>query len=103
MTHNAQAPPATLFWLPKKRSRNPVLMAFGAELLRLRGENSREWVSIQLERLGVPLGGSTLAQYEKGTVWAPDPGVLWGLSEIYGVRLSEIGRASCRERVSSPV
>lgn len=31
----------------------------------------------------MPLGGSTLAQYEKGTVWAPDPGVLWGLAQIY--------------------
>ena len=69
--------------MQKQRSRNPELKAFGAYLERLRGKRSRASISIQLEKLGVKLGGSTLAQYERGTVWAPDAGVLWGLSVIY--------------------
>jgi transcriptional regulator with XRE-family HTH domain len=74
----------------KRRSKNPILRAFGERLTDLRGERSREQVSKRLRSLGVPLGGSTLAQYEKGTVWSPDPGVLWGLSEIYKVPMMEL-------------
>ncbi len=86
--HNAHAATANLFWVTKKRSRKPELQAFGQWLERLRGRKvSREQISIRLAALGVPLGGSTLAQYEKGTVWAPDPGVLAGLATIYGVSL----------------
>lgn len=67
----------------KRRSHNPELTAFGDWLRTLRGANSREAISLRLKALGVPLGASTLVQYEKGTVWAPDPGVLWGLCTIY--------------------
>jgi transcriptional regulator with XRE-family HTH domain len=74
----------------KKRSRMPTLAAFGARLRALRGRHSREAISIRLGELGVPLGGSTLAQYEKGLVWAPDAGVLWGLARIYGQDLAEL-------------
>lgn len=88
--HNAQGRPANLFRVQKKRSRNPALRAFGRYLEKLRGKRSREQISLRLQELHVPLGGSTLAQYEKGTVWAPDPGVLWGLASIYGVRLSDV-------------
>lgn len=72
------------------RSRMPQLQAFGAQLRAWRGERSREQISRKLAHLGVPLGGSTLAQYESGTVWAPDAGVLWGLAEIYGVELHAV-------------
>lgn len=73
----------------KKRSKQPRLTAFGAWLAQHRGDTSREAISIRLSALQTPLGGSTLAQYESGAVWAPDAAVLWGLSHIYGVTLLE--------------
>ena len=79
--------------MQKKRSRNPELVAFGSWLLELRGEMSRERVSQRLADKGVSLGGSTLAQYEKGTVWAPDVGVLLALSQIYEVSFELLARA----------
>jgi transcriptional regulator with XRE-family HTH domain len=88
--HNAQPEAANLLWVTKKRSTNPQLKAFGRRLEELRNKVSREAISLRLEKLGVPLGGSTLAQYEKGNVWAPDPGVLWGLAQIYHVQLQEL-------------
>lgn len=76
--------------MAKSRSRQPRLLAFGAWLQVLRGSRTRQQISIKLADLGVPLGGATLAQYEAGTVWAPDPGALWGLSEIYKVPFTEL-------------
>ncbi len=82
-----------------KRSNQPELTAFGEFLAGFRSARagrrrvSREQISRQLKNLGVPLGGSTLAQYEKGWVWAPDPGVLWGLSRIYETPVDEIIQA----------
>lgn len=78
--------------LPQKRSGNPPLRAFGAwlESKRNAAKKTREQISIKLGDLGVPLGGSTLAQYEHGRVWAPDPGVLWGLARIYNSSLDEV-------------
>lgn len=74
----------------KKRSTKPPLKVFGRLLREARREATREQISKRLEKLGVPLGGSTLAQYEQGSVWAPDPGVLWGLSKIYRVALDDL-------------
>jgi hypothetical protein len=74
----------------KARSKNPLLLEFGRRLEELRGTRTREQVSVRLRELGVPLGGSTLAQYEGGSVWAPDPGVLWGLAQIYRVEHEDI-------------
>lgn len=88
--HNAQPNTVNLFPVAKKRSSYPNLRAFGVYLQRLRGRVSRERISKRLEKLGVPLGGSTLRQYELGAVWAPDPGVLWGLSQIYTVSLDTL-------------
>lgn len=100
--HNAQSPTAVtanLLWLSKKRSNYPELTAFGLILAGLRGrKRSREQISKALETLKVPLGGSTLAQYEKGKVWAPDAGVLWGLAEIYNVPLDYLARLLARNR-----
>ena len=76
--------------MAKKRSDQPLLEAFGNRLFQLRSGRSREVISRRLKSLGVPLGGSTLGQYEKGGVWAPDAGVLWGLAKIYGVDLEEL-------------
>lgn len=74
----------------KRRSNKPPLRAFGRLLLELRGKATREQVSIKLEKLFVPLGGSTLSQYERGFVWAPDAAVLWGLATTYGVKHEEL-------------
>jgi transcriptional regulator with XRE-family HTH domain len=82
----------------KKRSQKPALRAFGAWLQELRGEASRERISQKLAAKGVPLGGSTLAQYEKGAVWAPDAGVLWGLAQIYETDLDHDGGALAENR-----
>lgn len=88
--HNAQALATTLWEAVKKRSQQPTLESFGDYLEGLRGTVSREIISRRLAALGVPLGGSTLAQYEKGAVWAPDAGVLWGLGRIYRVPLEDL-------------
>lgn len=83
--------PDTLLRVRNPRSKNPVISAFGARLRELRTEaRSREVIARKLATLGVALDESTLVQYEKGTVWAPDAGVLWGLSEIYKVPLVEL-------------
>lgn len=45
---------------------------------------------IRARALGIKLTASTLYQYEGGTVEAPDPGVLWALSKVYGVDLNDL-------------
>ena len=64
--------------------------SLGRCLLDHRARRSRQQISVKLKHLGVPLDESSLFQYEAGTVWAPDPGVLWGLAEIYRVPLMEL-------------
>jgi transcriptional regulator with XRE-family HTH domain len=59
-------------------------------LTELRAGRSREQISLKLTEKGTPLGATTLLQYEKGAVWAPDAGVLWGLGQIYGVPLDDL-------------
>lgn len=80
--------------------REILLPVLGKHLKDLRKglRASREQISIRLEALNAPLGGSTLAQYEKGTVWAPDPAVLWGLSVIYKVPLEDFVRLLLDDR-----
>lgn len=56
----------------------------------LRGKRSRKQIANRLADLGAPLDESSLFQYEAGTVWAPDAGVMWGLAQIYGVGLTEL-------------
>jgi transcriptional regulator with XRE-family HTH domain len=89
--HNAKKERIRSATLAKKRSRNPELRAFGQRLTELRGaKRSRQQICNRLSDLKVPLDASSLFQYEAGTVWAPDAGVLWGLSEIYEVPLAEL-------------
>jgi hypothetical protein len=95
--------PANLLRVAKKRSRNPTLRAFGAWLEQLRGKQSRERISMRLSDRGASLGGSTLAQYEKGTVWAPDVVVLSGLAEIYGVSFEHLVRAVAMNRMDASI
>lgn len=78
------------------RQRPVVVAAFGAYLrdLRLRAGSRRPLtLGMVLQRLaqrGIALSEGTLSQYETGTVERPDPVVLAGLAEIYGVPLDEI-------------
>jgi transcriptional regulator with XRE-family HTH domain len=73
----------------RKRERPVVAPAFGAQLTALRERvegRSQEWVVRALaSRFGLSFSRSTLSQYEKGTVLAPDAGILWGLAQIYDV------------------
>lgn len=72
--------------MAKKRSQLHELKAFGAKLLNLRGKGrSRERIARRLRNSGIQFDESTLVQYEKGTVWAPDPVVLKGLADIYEI------------------
>jgi transcriptional regulator with XRE-family HTH domain len=97
--HNFWSGAATLAGMEaRRRSKMPQLKAFGDRLRALRGKRTRAQIAIRLNDLGVPLGDSTLAQYENGNVWAPDAGVLWGLSEIYGEPLERLLELLRRER-----
>jgi transcriptional regulator with XRE-family HTH domain len=73
----------------RKRERPVVVPRFGAGLRALRERvegRSQEWVVRALmTRFGLRFSRATLSQYEKGTVLAPDAGVLWGLAQIYDV------------------
>jgi hypothetical protein len=101
--NNAERQRFTLWPVAKARSRKPQLKAFGSWLIALRGRRTRQQISDKLSNLGVPLGGATLAQYEAGTVWAPDPGVLWGLSEIYRRPLTLLIRALRENRADTEI
>lgn len=96
--HTVEAIRPNLLCVQKKRSSQPLLLAFGERLRELRGLRSREEISRRLGALAAPLGGSTLAQYEKGQVWAPDAVVLWALSEIYRVPLTDLTRLLAANR-----
>lgn len=67
--------------------RQVVALEFGQRLETCRGKRSRQAVANQLRKMSIRIDPSTLHQYEHGTVAAPDPRVLWGLSHIYGVTL----------------
>lgn len=68
--------------------RSPKVAAWGRRLKELRGKHSGGWVIRRLASLGISFTDSTLSQYERGTVLAPDPVVLWGLARIYGTDVS---------------
>lgn len=92
----------------KSRHRPVVVPAFGAYLARLRGRSSRRARSSRgaickrLEQYGLTLDRSTLLQYERGTVTAPDPAILWGLSRLYHVPFDEMVLELVRERSKTP-
>lgn len=57
--------------------------AFGAQLLKLRGARSRGEICRRVKRFGLTLDRTTLLKYERGSVAAPDPAILWALGRIY--------------------
>jgi len=66
-----------------ERKRSVALPKFGAQLRRLRGDQTRGDICRALETYGLKVDRSTLLQYERGTVKAPDPAILWALGRIY--------------------
>lgn len=83
-----------------------VVPRFGARLKALRKAvkignkaRSQEYVTNRLAaRYGLPLDRSTLSEYEKGTVMAPDAGTLWGLAQIYDVSVATLAECLVAER-----
>lgn len=71
--------------LSKRRSTLPPLTAFGSVLRQLREARrlSTGQVETKLQAAAAKLGRSTVAQYEKGAVWSPDPVVLSELARLY--------------------
>lgn len=72
----------------RSASRRPRAVAsphFGRQLTKLRGTKSRGEVVRALQRYGITVDRSTLLQYERGCVTAPDPAILWALGRYYGL------------------
>lgn len=92
MPHEARA--------PKRHSRQRPVIAptFGKYLSELRGTRSRGVICEELKRFGVELDRSTLLQYERGTVSAPDPAALWALGRLYRVSLDDLALVLLRDR-----
>lgn len=67
----------------RPRHRPLVTPEFGAQLQRLRGARSRGEICRRVAEYGLTMDRSTLLQYERGTVAAPDPAILWALGRIY--------------------
>jgi transcriptional regulator with XRE-family HTH domain len=88
-----------------------VVPRFGARLKALREavkignkKRSQEHVANRLAvKYGLQLDRSTLSEYEKGTVMAPDAGVLWGLAQIYDVPVGELAQFLVAERSGGKV
>lgn len=70
----------------KRRRERPVFVPlFGARLRELRGDQSLAEVCRAISSFGFALDHSTLFHYERGTVKAPDPALLFALAHHYGV------------------
>jgi len=77
---------------------------FGARLRELRGEQTIAEVCRAVRAFGFALDHSTLIHYERGTVKAPDPALLFALAHHYDVDdLGELIRLLVHERLGRPV
>jgi transcriptional regulator with XRE-family HTH domain len=99
LTHQTFAAPA------RKRERQIFCPQFGALLAKLRGEQSRSAVCRFItEDFGLWLDRSTLLAYERGTVRAPDPAILFALAYHYGVEdVGDLISVLVKERLARPV
>jgi transcriptional regulator with XRE-family HTH domain len=79
-----------------------ALPQFAKQLVKLRGTQSRGAICRALARLGLPCDRSTLLQYERGTVTAPDPALLWGLAWVYHIDVSELLVVIVGDRTGRP-
>lgn len=98
-----QTPGATRTTPP--RTRVICCPQFGARLRDLRDDESRQAVCDAVKNdFGLFLDRSTLLQYERGTVKAPDPVMLYVLAQHYG--LDDVGElivVLVKERLARPV
>jgi transcriptional regulator with XRE-family HTH domain len=92
---------------PGKRERPIVVPEFGRLLSTWRTvepKRSRGVVCRQLfNRYGLHLDDTSLLQYERGTVAAPDPAMLWALARIYGANFLALVAALVAERTRRPL
>lgn len=86
---------------PKRQHDRVVhVPAFGARLRELRGDHTIAEVCRAVRAFGFALDHSTLIHYERGTVKAPDPALLFALAHHYEVDdLGELIRLLVRERL----
>lgn len=96
---------APVFTTPRRRERTIHCPQFGALLLSLRGKESRSAVCRFInEDFGLWLDRSTLLQYERGTVKAPDPAILFALAYHYGVEeVGDLIAVLVKERLARPI
>jgi transcriptional regulator with XRE-family HTH domain len=90
---------------PKKRERVVCCPRFGERLRQLRGDESRQDVCDAIKaHHNLFIDRSTLLQYERGTVKAPDPVILWALAQHYGVEdVGDLIVVLVKERLARPV
>lgn len=65
---------------------------WGAKLAELRKSTGLSAAAVvnELKDLGIDLDRASIYAYEAGRVAAPDARVVWGLAQIYGVKLDEL-------------
>ena len=89
-----------------RHSRERVIAVphFGARLRALRGQQTIAEVCRAVQAFGLALDHSTLIHYERGTVKAPDPALLYALAHHYDVDdLGELIQLLVQERLGRPV
>jgi len=85
------------------RERAIAVPHFGARLRELRGDRTIADVCRAVRAYGFALDHSTLIHYERGTVKAPDPALLFVLAQHYGVEdLGDLIHVLVRERLGRP-
>lgn len=90
--------------MPGSPARPVVAPLFGAYLFSLRAGRSRGVICRRVSAIaGYHFDPSTLLQYERGTVAAPDPLMLDILARLYRVELSALLDVLRGDRVGRPV
>jgi len=98
MTNRARAT------LAPSRDRPVHVPVFGAHLRDLRGDQTIADVCRAVRVYGFALDHSTLIHYERGTVKAPDPALLFALAHHYEVEeFDHLVHLLVRERLGRPV
>lgn len=93
-------PAASLHLSP---GRKVVAPSFGRQLTSLRGTRNRGGICRGVMAIGgIRFDRSTLLQYERGTVGAPDPVAVYALAEIYGVAVADLIRCLVADRAHRP-
>lgn len=94
--------------MSERRGKTPLYQGFGAYLrtlraaygVRLNKPVSLDQVSRELSLRGFPAQKAKLSEWERGVVEKPDPGVLIGLAEIYGVTYEDLFRVLLHDKLA---